>query len=168
MSWEMVASTGEWAGAIAVVATLFYLARQVKQQNDIARFNAWTVVTDGFTQLNAMFAENDEITRLFTEARNDLSELSDLDAFKYQQFMMLYFNHMNKAFRAHCSGFLSADEWHDMAKQFYVDTSSVGGQAFRQSAQTMYPDFWEEVDRHQIDVNSGLDHELQGSRGSSV
>ncbi len=33
MNWEIIGSTGEWAGAIAVVVTLFYLARQIRQQN---------------------------------------------------------------------------------------------------------------------------------------
>ncbi len=34
MSWEIVAATGEWAGAAAVVVTLFYLARQIRVTRD--------------------------------------------------------------------------------------------------------------------------------------
>jgi len=30
MNWEIVGATGDWAGAIMVVVTLFYLARQIK------------------------------------------------------------------------------------------------------------------------------------------
>ena len=33
MSWEVVGAIGEWAGAIAVVVTLFYLARQIRHAN---------------------------------------------------------------------------------------------------------------------------------------
>jgi hypothetical protein len=35
--WELVASMGEWAGAITVIATLFYLARQVSSGVQIAK-----------------------------------------------------------------------------------------------------------------------------------
>ena len=38
MNWEVIGATGEWAGAIAVVATLFYLSRQIKiASNQIER-----------------------------------------------------------------------------------------------------------------------------------
>ncbi len=30
MNWDMIGATGEWAGAIAVVATLIYLSSQIK------------------------------------------------------------------------------------------------------------------------------------------
>ena len=30
MNWDMIGATGEWAGAIAVVATLIYLSNQIK------------------------------------------------------------------------------------------------------------------------------------------
>lgn len=40
MNWEMVGAIGEVFGAFAVILTLVYLARQLKQQNKIARYNA--------------------------------------------------------------------------------------------------------------------------------
>jgi hypothetical protein len=33
MNWETIGATGEWAGALAVVVTLFYLARQIRHAN---------------------------------------------------------------------------------------------------------------------------------------
>jgi hypothetical protein len=35
--WEIVSATGEWAGAIVVVASLLYVARQIKQTNEQSR-----------------------------------------------------------------------------------------------------------------------------------
>jgi hypothetical protein len=37
MNWDAIGAVGEWAGAIVVVATLFYLAGQVKQSQRMAR-----------------------------------------------------------------------------------------------------------------------------------
>ena len=50
MNWEIVGSTGEWAGAIAVVATLFYLARQIQQSNKIASAQAQLALYESQTQ----------------------------------------------------------------------------------------------------------------------
>lgn len=45
MNWEIISATGEWAGALVVVATLFYLAMQVRQTRvDVARTSRLGVV----------------------------------------------------------------------------------------------------------------------------
>ncbi len=36
-NWEIIGATGEWAGAIVVIATLFYLAGQVKQSQKMEK-----------------------------------------------------------------------------------------------------------------------------------
>ena len=36
MNWEVLGATGEWAGALVVVATLFFLAKQIGLSNRIA------------------------------------------------------------------------------------------------------------------------------------
>lgn len=36
MNWEVIGATGEWAGALVVVATLFFLAKQIGLSNRIA------------------------------------------------------------------------------------------------------------------------------------
>ncbi|MGD8698635.1 MAG: hypothetical protein PVJ43_05055 [Gemmatimonadales bacterium] len=41
MDWTAVGAVGELLGAVAVVATLLYLARQVRQSNRIARAEAY-------------------------------------------------------------------------------------------------------------------------------
>ena len=46
MNWDAIGAIGEWAGAVAVVVTLFYLAMQVRQSNVVALAEAerdfWT------------------------------------------------------------------------------------------------------------------------------
>ena len=46
MNWDAIGAMGEWAGAVAVVVTLFYLAMQVRQSNVVALAEAerdfWT------------------------------------------------------------------------------------------------------------------------------
>ena len=57
MNWEMIGATGEWAGALAVVVTLFYLARQIKASTNQATAEAesaiqreFIVLQDGLTE----------------------------------------------------------------------------------------------------------------------
>lgn len=48
MNWDAIGAFGELFGALAVLLTLLYLATQVKQTNDISRFNT---TNDEFEQV---------------------------------------------------------------------------------------------------------------------
>ena len=72
MNWEIIGSTGEWAGAIAVVVTLFYLATQIKQSNDLGRFNATKESMNQFNHLNKMVVTDSELRQILMKS-GDLS-----------------------------------------------------------------------------------------------
>ena len=48
MIWEMIGAIGEWIAAIAVIASLLYLARQIKlanlQSEAVARYSFWPLL----------------------------------------------------------------------------------------------------------------------------
>jgi hypothetical protein len=53
-SWDVVGALAEMLGAIAVLVTLIYLATQIKQTNDISRFNTMKEIMLSFDNLNKM------------------------------------------------------------------------------------------------------------------
>jgi hypothetical protein len=67
MNWEIVGSTGEWAGAIAVVVTLFYLARQIRQNTHATRATSHHAITDALNNLNFTLATNDRSAPVITD-----------------------------------------------------------------------------------------------------
>jgi hypothetical protein len=67
MNWEAFGATGEWAGATAVVITLIYLARQIRQQNKIAKFDAYQSIMDGFRNLTLTQGTNAELNTLMAK-----------------------------------------------------------------------------------------------------
>ena len=58
MDWTMVGALGEAAGAVAVVASLLYVGRQVRQNNSIARAEAYREVTMGWARLLHLWADD--------------------------------------------------------------------------------------------------------------
>jgi hypothetical protein len=68
MNWELLAVAGQWAGVFAVAATLFYLARQIRQQNisvmDTNRANR--VV--GIREQNANMLSNPDLRAAWNKA----------------------------------------------------------------------------------------------------
>ena len=58
MNWEITGATGEWAGAVAVVLTLFYLARQIHQNTQA-------------TKTGASYSFNDSLSKQLGAVRDD-------------------------------------------------------------------------------------------------
>jgi len=81
----MVGAVGEVAGAVAVVASLLYVGRQVQQNNRIARAEAYRDVTMGWARLLHLWADDRPAAKALMESGGgtrlaDLPE-GDRDAF---------------------------------------------------------------------------------------
>jgi len=77
MDWTMVGALGEVAGAGAVVASLLYVGRQVRQNNRIARAEAYREVTMGWARLLHLWADDRAAAKALMES-GDGTRLADL------------------------------------------------------------------------------------------
>jgi hypothetical protein len=160
MDWEIVGSTGEWVGAIAVVATLFYLARQIKQQNALARYTAWQSLFVEFNGITKEIGSDPIKGPVFWKGMEGLEEFDDIQVRQWEAMVRTYYNTMLIAFRGYRSGFLEPSEWSDLARSFAAFMSSPGGEAWRQSNNAMFPEFWEEVDTHHTPHAAPIDYSI--------
>lgn len=55
MNWEAISAISEIIGAIAVIVTLIYLARQIAMSNRFAEAEAWRSRFSEFTNINAAY-----------------------------------------------------------------------------------------------------------------
>lgn len=76
MNWDAIGATGEWAGAAAVIATLIYLALQIRQTNNISRFSAAERLMARFDELNKMFASDSDLLEVLLKVE-PLSKAED-------------------------------------------------------------------------------------------
>ena len=58
MNWEAINAISETIGAIAVIVTLIYLARQIAMSNKFAAAEAWRSRFNEFTSINAAYGVN--------------------------------------------------------------------------------------------------------------
>lgn len=75
MNWEAIGATSEFLGAIAVVATLVYLARQLKMTRQVDQVGAFQAIFDGFTHhTGQFFSAHDDLALRGLKDRQALSE----------------------------------------------------------------------------------------------
>jgi len=79
MNWDAIGAVGEILGAISVLATLVYLAQQIRQSNKIATASSEISIRDNFSTINAAIYENEEIAQLFVNAEDPDHQFSKVE-----------------------------------------------------------------------------------------
>ncbi|MGI9326305.1 MAG: hypothetical protein ACR2PZ_13870 [Pseudomonadales bacterium] len=110
MNWEIVGSTGEWVGAFAVVVTLFYLAKQIRQNsasldraNDYAQAGSVHSINSLYIQVFAPLSQNTELAGIYKKALEGI-ELNQVEAVQFGAFVNtflawlenMYFQHRHE------------------------------------------------------------------------
>ena len=144
MNWEIVSSTGEWAGALVVAITLIYLSVQIRLQNRISQYEAWASIIDG---INQQLVNSDPASALaYLKGKTNPDDCDDAELMAFQNGLRIYANNTLKAYRAYRSGFLPRKDWIDMARTFSAEINTPGGQLFRKGNEDSMPDFYTAVD----------------------
>jgi len=65
MNWEIVGATGEWVGAMAVVASLVYLTSQIRLSNQQSQSAARYSFLDAYGQLHASLIESKQASSVY-------------------------------------------------------------------------------------------------------
>ena len=88
MNWDAIGAFGEILGATAVFVTLAYLAAQIRQANDLARFNASKDLLNQFNDLNRIVATDSEVRRALMKP----GELTDDEREQVYNVAMMFCN----------------------------------------------------------------------------
>lgn len=83
MNLESLANLGEVVSAIAVVASLLYLAVQVRQATRAQRTENYGRALDRISAMQAMLSHDGETSRIFAIGVEDTTRLTPLDRIRY-------------------------------------------------------------------------------------
>ena len=117
MNWEAIGAIGEIVGAGAVIATLVYLAAQVKKANELSRFNATKEIVNQFNDLNRLATTD-------TMLRSVLMKTGDLSADESEQvynFAMMFCNVWISAQTAYDNDQLDRETYQACAKDVSIE-----------------------------------------------
>lgn len=96
MNWEAIGAIGEVAGAITVVATLFYLSLQIRQNSSsLDRANEYAQATSihnsnvQFAQLFTPIMQDPELASIYSRGIGGKS-LDEIEAIRYTLFVKTY------------------------------------------------------------------------------
>ena len=128
MNWEMIGAVGEVAGAIAVVVTLIYLGRQVREGSKQTKINTSTTIAaiaqDGF----APIYNHPEYVQIWQQGLEDISKLTDAEFRIFSMFFDRQMFNFETILSAHEEGAYDPKLFESVRGLFVSLIKSSGGQ----------------------------------------
>ena len=146
MNWEMVGAIGEVFGAFAVLATLAYLAVQIRQNNKLTITSIYESAMDGYVKINQMTANDAELASIVQKGLSDFSQLNEQENFRFNSILRAQLNHVYKLFRLYEQGVFPIEEWSNTAFEAAQILRTEGGKLFRER-NLYFSDLYDELDK---------------------
>ena len=92
MTIQDLGSLGELIAAIATVATLIYLALQIRQNTRATQTSSFHAIYDSMNHVNIAVIQNDELTRVWLAGAEDRGALNPVELHKFDFMLLSYFH----------------------------------------------------------------------------
>ena len=144
---QLLGNYGEFVGAIAVVATLIYLAVQVKHKREQTENQIEQSHYEQWEKPSELLASSPEASELLIRGRQSRAELSDAEVLQFDMILTMGMNTVEFAFRRSKNPKRDPDAntWMSIAK-FWLD--GPGGKQFWEDQQNLfYPNYVDWVEQ---------------------
>ena len=111
MSWEVIASLAEVVSAIAVVISLLYLARQIRQASVVEKTSTHHQFLSTQTSANRIFSDNADVCELVDRANKDFEALTSAELIRLSAVYYDHFNQWEFAFDSNSNAMLPPAVW---------------------------------------------------------
>jgi hypothetical protein len=89
---QELGSLGELIAAIATVATLIYLALQIRHNTQATRSTSFHAISDSMNHVNVSVAQNPGLARIWLAGSADRSSLTEEERYQYGLVLLSYFH----------------------------------------------------------------------------
>ena len=99
MDWEAIAAVGEIVGATAVVVTLLFVAREIRQNNRALSVAALRDTTAQWNHWSEMLATSSDLADIVVRGNNAYDSLSSGEKMRYGAYVQAFFDNV-ESYRA--------------------------------------------------------------------
>jgi len=129
MNWDAIGAIGEIVGAIAVVATLFYLAMQIRHSNRQTQSAARYSFLDAYGKLHASLIENKDAAAVYRRGLSGES-LDEDEAVQFLFSLGQWINTWGVMHELYSEGQLPESQWSTVRQDIYEMLSTPGGRKY--------------------------------------
>lgn len=130
MNWQMFTAVAAIVGAIAVIAALLYVARQLKEATRQRRIELYHIILGEMEAGAKLLAQDQTSSDLWLRASKGLENLTDAERVRYFGMVGIVFRSWERAFHYHSEGELEDWRADAVAKSIADITMSRGVQEY--------------------------------------
>src|SRR5262249_401844 len=112
VNWEAISAIGQIVGAIAVVVSLIYLAREVRSSAHETQLASRRSLADVFIRWTQQLTGHPDLRELYYRGLHDFESLEGADLIGFSILMQQLFRLYEEAYYGHLEGHLDARTWH--------------------------------------------------------
>ncbi len=148
MNWVAIGAVAEFFGAVAVVASLGYLGRQIRQANAQSQVDARYSFLDAYGHVSLTIAQNKDLASVFRRGMQGM-ELDEDETIQFFVCIGQYLNMWSVLFDLHVERHLPDTQWTVIRKDIITMLSTPGGRTFWDDVGTLgvHDDFRNEVEK---------------------
>ena len=148
MTLQDLGSIGEFLGAIGVIASLIYLAVQIRQNTRSVRAASFQETVRDAAAMSDTLATNAALSRIYWEGVQDYDALKPDERHRFGAYLLGVFRRMENFVYQTEHGALESDSWEGLRNLTRIILSTPGGAAWWERAQGLFsPAFRAYVDR---------------------
>jgi hypothetical protein len=118
MNWDAIGAIAETLGAVGVIASLVYLAGQIRHSREQMSQNSKQLTASTTAAMfqfrvrpNEMIIQDPEVARIYWDGIADRDSLTEEDRRRFDPLIMMLLESSSQQFFFHRQGVLSAEAW---------------------------------------------------------
>ncbi len=136
MNWEAAGAIGEMAGAIGVIASLLYVARQVRTGNKASLVQSKLAMSRMHADFMSSLIQNPELDEIMRSGLSGWESLPKKDYRRFSNMALQAFTFFSAGYFQVKAGTMDSDEWHESEAIIQYWLHGQGGK-----------DWWKKVGR---------------------
>lgn len=141
VNWEAVGAIAELLGAIGVIATLIYLASQIRQNTKALYRNEMNVAMEQWSSFRILMLSNPTFGDVFSRGIQDLASLSREERLIHDNLLTELMQISRHTYHRSKEGVVGMEEWEQNSKPHLAGVvRSPGFKAWWHENKSMFPD----------------------------
>ena len=140
MDITTLAAWGEFLGGIGVIASLIYLASQIRQNSKLLRASVASVINETTTRIGILAAEDPEVARLYFEGLADPSALTAIDRRRFDSMIGTFVGGLQQELQFAQDGIIAPSLWASRIRGTRWMLHQPGMQQWWEEWQNLYSD----------------------------
>ena len=147
MNWDAVGAVAELIGATGVIASLFYLGTQIRQNTRSVRSSSYHAVVTNLSGLSGAIGRDEAMAHVLLRGVNDLRALSDTEQYQFSLTMISLFRSYEDIFYQYRQEMIDESVWtgwsNSMTRLFWRPGTQVWWPSWRDDCHRDFCEFLE-------------------------